>query len=47
MVYMPFVIVFLFFFVETVSVASGHYGVVLYDVVAKGMMTKGGEDVGI
>ena len=37
----------LFVFVEHFPVASGHCGVVLYEVVTKGMLTKGGEDVGI
>ena len=46
-VYMPLVIIFLCFFIDTFSVASGHCGVVLYEVVAKGRLTKGGEDVGI
>jgi hypothetical protein len=44
---MPLVIILLFFFVDTFPVASGHCGVVLYEVVTKGRLTKGGEDVGI
>ena len=46
MVYMPLVIIFLFFFVDTFPVASGHCGVVLYEVVAKGRLTEGGARCG-
>ena len=46
-VYMPLVIIFSFFFVDAFSVVSGPRGVVLYKVVAKGRLTKGGKDLGV